>query len=277
MDGWRWHAARLPRVGGQLVWLDRDLPASAPTIGYALSAPDTLSATIDHTYEHLQAPDGQPLLLDHATLLVAEFDDVVQGAGILRSSQTSGEVLELDCEGFTSQGQGQRLTSTLTWGGPDAGLTGNGVDPYDVVRALVAFLEGRPRSDLGVTVDAGTTPYRLGAWHNARRLNEDGTLGPAAEVQDPPIPIDRVWAPADRKPAAATGKAVYWQYQLAWFDSHEAAAKLDELATQTPFDYRERYAWDGTGPDGKNGLAMRLQLGYPRLGARRRGPVVTDE
>jgi hypothetical protein len=278
MDGWRWHAARLPPGPDGLFWLDRDLPASAPTIGYTLSGADSLSATIDHTYDHLQGPDGRLLLLDHGTLLVVEFDGVVQGAGILRSHEIVGEALQLECEGFTSIGAGQRITQTLTWGGKTTGGTsGNGADPFDVVRGIFSFLQSRPRSDLGIVVDASSTPYRLGSWYNARKLATEDDPNPKASDIEPEIPINRVWRPGDSRPVPATGQVLFWLYQLAWYDSHEADAVLDELATQTPFDYRERYAWDGTGPDGKNGLALRLELGYPRLGARRRAPVVTDE
>ncbi|MEU0493483.1 hypothetical protein ABZ249_30015 [Nocardiopsis sp. NPDC006139] len=261
-----------------MTWLDRDLPASAPTIGYTLSGADALSATIDHTYEHLQADDGQPLLRDHGTLLVVEFDDVVQGVGILRSHEKAGESLQLECEGFSSITDGQRITQTLTWGGKTTGGTsGNGADPFDVVRGVYSFLQGRPRSNLGITVGSGVSPYRVGSWYNARKLATPDDPNPKASDIEPEIPINRVWTTADRKPPPATGQEVFWLYQLAWYDDHQADSVIEELARMAPFDFRERYAWDGTGPDGKNGLALRLELGYPRLGGRRRGPVITDE
>ncbi|MFC9941270.1 hypothetical protein [Nocardiopsis alba] len=265
-------------MGGQLQWLDRDLPASAPTIGYTLSGAGSLSATIDHTYEHLQGPDGRPLLLDHGTLLVVEFDDVIQAAGILRSSSISDGALQLTCEGFTSIADGQRITRTLKWGGKDTGgTTGNGVDPFAVVDGVFAFLQSRPRSNLGIVMQPGSTPYRLGSWYNARKLATPDDPNPKPSDIEPEIPINRVWTSADRRPTAATGQTLFWLYQLLWYDDNDAGNLLDELARQAPFDYIEHAAWSGTGRDGKADVRFTLRRGYPRLGGRRRGVLITDE
>src|SRR5690606_11357613 len=120
---------------------------------------------------------------------------------------------------------------------------------------------------LGVEVQSITTPYRLGAWHNARKLpTSDQPNPPDSEVEDPPIPIDREWTPRDRKPAAATGKSVYWQYQLAWHEDIDLGSTIDTLCTQTPMDYREVWEWASPARDA---VRMRIEMGYPRLGRRR--------
>src|SRR5690606_1093217 len=86
------------------------------------------------------------------------------------------------------------------------------------------------------------------------------------EVQEPPIPIDRVWDPVvDRKPAAATGKTVYWDYVLPWYEDIEVGSKIDEICKQVPLDYREVWRW--ASPE-RESVVMHLELGYPRLGRR---------
>ncbi|MEU5853933.1 hypothetical protein ABZ799_01275 [Nocardiopsis dassonvillei] len=261
---WRYHALNLRTRA----WVHRDLPLRNVSLTPAISGPYQLSATISPDWPDLIGTDGLPILREWGTLIVAEHQGVIRGGGIVTSTSMEGPSLEVTCTGFTGYPAGQPLVTSLTWGGPTAGTSGVGVDPADVYRALWGHLQSLSGGNLGVVVDPAGTPYRLGAWHNARRLNDDGSLGPAAEVQDPPIPIDRVPAPGYSKPAAATGKTVYWAYALHPYDGVDVGAKLDELAKQAPMDWREEYSW--TGPD-KEDVRLRLRLGYPRLGRRREG------
>lgn len=258
---WRYYALRWT---GQ--WVHRELPLRDVSITHTLSGPGGLSASIEPTYAELVGPDGELVLREWDTILLAEASGQLRGGGVLTSTEIVGDQLSLDCVGFSGYAAGMPLTETLSWGGSSAGTSGNGVDPATVVRALWDHLQSQPDGDLGVVVDDLVTPYRLGAWHNARKLpTEDEPDPPASEVEDPPIPIDRVWTKQDKKPAPATGNQVFWQYQLAWHDDIEVGAKIDELAKQTPMDYREHWSWADTG---RESVVMRLQLGYPRLGRR---------
>ncbi|GAB3213329.1 hypothetical protein GCM10027294_43860 [Marinactinospora endophytica] len=260
---WRFYARRA--VGG--AWLSDELPLSGVRITHALSGPGGMTATLDPVYRDLLGDDGQPLIQEWGTLIFAEAAGQLRGGGIVTAARITGQRLVLTVDGVTAYAAGMPLTSTLTWGGKTDGVGGQGVDPFTVVRALWDHLQSQPDGGLGVTVSSGSTPYRLGAWHNARRLDSDGSLGddPAA-IQDPPIPIDRVWDPkVDKKPTAARGKSVYWQYQLPWWDDIEVGAKIAELARQVPFDYREHYAWASPARDD---VVMEIQLGYPRIGRR---------
>lgn len=257
---WRYYALRWTGA-----WVHRELPLRDVSITHTLSGPGDLTASIEPTYADLVAEDGQLVLREWDTIIVAEASGQLRGGGILVSTEVTGDSLSLDCVGFAGYAAGMPLTATLTWGGSSAGTTGNGVDAATVIRALWAHLQGQPDGNLGVAVDSLATPYRLGAWHNARKLpTDDQPNPPAAEVEDPPIPIDRVWTNADRKPAAATGKTVYWQYSLPWYEDVEVGAKIDELCQQARIEYREAWSW---GP-GRESVVMRLQLGYPRLGRR---------
>lgn len=257
---WRFYAMRWTGV-----WVHRELPLRDVSITHTLSGPGDLTASIEPTYADLVADDGQLVLREWDTIIVAEAAGRLRGAGILVSTEITGDSLGLDCVGFSGYAAGMPLTSTLSWGGSSAGTTGQGVDAAEVVRALWGHLQGQPDGNLGVTVDPLTTPYRMGAWHNARKLpTDDEPNPPASEVEDPPIPIDRVWTSSDRKPAAATGKTVYWAYSLPWYEDTEVGSKVDEICQQARIEYREQVSW---GPD-KESVNLRLQLGYPRLGRR---------
>lgn len=267
---WRYYAMRA--LGGQ--WVHRELPLADVTVSHTLSGPGGLSATIEPEYADLIGPDGQPVLQEWGTIILAEASGQLRGGGILTGTEVVGPKLSLDCVGFSGYAHGMPLTSTLSWGGSTAGTTGQGVDPADVIRALWDHLQAQPDGHLGVTYSTLATPYRLGEWHNARKLPTDDEPSPdPREIQDPPIPIDRVWTPQDRRPAAATGQQVYWSYRLPWYEDIEVGAHIDQLCTQAHIDYRETYTW--ASPE-REAVVMRLVLGYPRLGRRQSGLVFVE-
>lgn len=268
MGRWQYHALSVP----DRVWIDRDLPLQGVSLGPALSGPFALKASIDPTYEPLRGPGGELLLREHGTLIVAERDDQVFGAALITDITTTGDHLELDCAGHSSLAAGETFEGTKTWGGKTAGTTGHGVDALDVVRHLWTWLQSQPDANLDVHLGATSTPYVLGAWHNARKIGDDGTLGPAAEINDP-IVFDGVWDKTSRKPAAARGKTVYWQHTLGWWDNLDIAARMDELAKQTPFDYVETAAWSDAE---KTDVVLGIRFGYPRVGSKRVGPVFIE-
>ncbi|TDU27108.1 hypothetical protein [Arthrobacter sp. JUb115] len=53
-------------------------------------------------------------------------------------------------------------------------------------------------------------------------------------------------------------------YTLNWWETTDLGSVLTDLATQTPFDYREETVWDGD-----DALSHRLILGYPDIGVKR--------
>jgi hypothetical protein len=258
---WQYHAMRIP----SREWLDRDLPLQDVQLGPALSGPYSLKATIAPEFQSLVADDGELLLAEWGTLIIAEADDVIRGAAILTTPEIVGSVLTLDCVGISAFAAGQEFEGTLTWGGPTAGLTGHGVDALDEVRGLWGWLQDQPDGGLGVVLGDTATPYVRGAWHNARRIADDGSLGPANEIADP-IVFDGVWTNSSRKPAAATGKSVFWQHSIGWWEKVDIGARMDELARTVPFDYVETAAW--TDP-AKSDVRLGIEFGYPRLGAKR--------
>lgn len=260
--GWRYHAMNLRTRQ----WIHRDLPLRDVSLKPVISGPYELSATIAPDWPDLIGEDGEPVLKEWSTLIVAEHQDVIRGGGIVTAAPNTGPALELSCTGFSAYPGGQPLVSDLVWGGAPAGQTGTGVDPADVYRALWAHLQSLPGGNLGVTVDSLATPFRLGSWYNARKLATPDDPNPKASDIEPEIPINQVPPPGYRKPPAATGKTVHWQYGLYAYDNIDVGSKLDELAKMAPLDWREEYVWADAA---KTDVALRLRLGYSRLGRRR--------
>lgn len=111
----------------------------------------------------------------------------------------------------------------LPWTGPD--FIGVQVDPLDMVRKVWAEVQRHPDGDLGVVVDSTTSPVRVGT--AATKTNADGP------------------------------------FRLAWWETDDLGKVLADLATDTPFQYRERSAWSG------DEITHRLQLGYPSISGRK--------
>lgn len=112
------------------------------------------------------------------------------------------------------------------------------VDPLDMVRKVWAHVQSYPDGDLGVVVDPLTSPVRVG--EPERDVNF--TTGSGQDVSFSAGP-----------------------FRLAWWNTDDLGKVIDDLVGSTPFAYRERSTWVG------DDIAHRLELGYPRLGARRDG------
>ena len=265
-SNWRYYGLNL--VTGE--WIHRELPLRDVAITEAASGPGGISATIDPDVSNLKNPDGSPILDELSTLIVAEADGVIRAADILRNSDLNGSALALDCTGFSTHATGQILQNTLTYTGNASLLAGgHGVDPLQVVRDMWAQLQSVPKADIGLVVDPTTSRYSLGSFTNVQAQQKDtahpdGSTDPKEAGED--IPIDRVWGPTDKLPAAAKGKTLTWYYTLNPWDNIDIGAKIDELAKQAPFDYREEASWAS---DARDAVTLRLRLGAPRLGTRR--------
>lgn len=103
-----------------------------------------------------------------------------------------------------------------------------GADPLDEVRHIWSYLQGLRRGDLAMTVDDTTSSVRIGT----KKTKDDADSGP---------------------------------YRLNYWTTHDLGGEIDNLAKDTPFDYREEHAWE---PNGEQ-VEHFLRLGYPTLGRRR--------
>lgn len=225
--GWRYLAARV-LTGEVLAW---DLPLSGVALTRTLSGPGRLAgaitpAVVGDLVKSLHT-DGLPVLDPVSTAIYAEESGVIRGGGVLWAPTRQGPSYTIDCSGFTSLLHRQVLEREFSY---------TQADPLDIVRDLVAHVQAQPDAGFGISVDATTSPLRLG---------------------NPPEQVDFV----------AEGEAVSFEagpYRLVPWETPNVGTVIDELAGTAPgFDYAEHDEWDG------DTVAHRLRLGYPRLGRRR--------
>lgn len=100
------------------------------------------------------------------------------------------------------------------------------IDPAQVVKDLWAAVQDDPYSRLGVTVTGSTTA----------RLGTDTTSGKVTP------------------------------YELHWVDTPDIGQEIDDLTSQTPFDWVERHAWTDAH---KTAISHTIEIGYPRIGRKR--------
>jgi hypothetical protein len=142
-----------------------------------------------------------------------------------------GIVDEISIEGeklhIEAGGFGMYLTG-MPWMGAD--FAGVKVDPLDIVRKIWGHVQSYPSGDLGVSVDATTSLVRIGEEEPADDAKDAADVGP---------------------------------FRLASWVTDDLGKVVDDLASDTPFQYMERSTWDG------EELKHRLELGYPSIGVRR--------
>jgi hypothetical protein len=102
------------------------------------------------------------------------------------------------------------------------------VDPMDMARHIWEHIQSQPGGNIGLTLDSTTSKVKIGDGPDAAAFGEN--MGP---------------------------------YRLAWFQNHDLASDFDQLAADTPFEYRIVHSWSG------EDISHRMVLGQPRIGARR--------
>lgn len=284
---WRYHALRLL----DRTWVHRDLPLADVSISPALSGPGAMAASLAPEWVSATAEGGEPLLQEWRDLIIAEASDEVRFAGILVGSEYVGQKWQLDIAGVSAWVQGQPQVATLSYGvltDPDGPRPGVGTDPLEVVRDLWDQVQAQPDADLGVAIGGSTSSaYRMAHWYG---IYHEWDYHPDASTTVTVIPYGSAGADdvatneqvmvevagtgftrTERWPKTKTVRpglhaGPYWRYVLYDYETTDVGAKVNELAKATPFDYIERAAW--TDAD-KSDVELRVDLGAPRIGARR--------
>ena len=149
MTTWRYLAQRA--LTGQ--WLDWDLPVARDELTWALSGPGSLRGTLPPDYGRPLGVDGRPVLDEWATFLYAEADGIIRWGGILTGCTFDNASWHLDAAGFSTYPTGLPYLDAYRQ---------TGVDPAQVIRDIWRHIQAQPDGNLGITVDALTTPVRLG-------------------------------------------------------------------------------------------------------------------
>lgn len=226
--GWRYIATRLNGDGTETL-LDSDLPLEDVTIDDVLSGDSGLSGKIDPVYTRLLASDGAPLFTEWGTAIYAENDGVIRGGGIVTHSSFDGPTWTIECTGFTGYGR------DMPYVGP--GYAGVKVDPIDVMRIIWNYIQSQPGGNIGLTFDPTDTGGKVTIGTELMQVQFDTQSGPVSFEAGP--------------------------YKLNFYTNHDLQGDVDNLATDTPFDYHEHHFWDG------DTIRHHVNIGYPSIGRRR--------
>lgn len=227
MSGWRYIAQRL-NGDGSGTFLHHELPLSGVSIADVLSGPNQLTGSVPVEWKTLKDSTGRCILEPWSTAIFAEADGEIRGGGILADRQSKGPALELDCVGFAGYAKGQPYTDSKFW---------VEVDPMDMAREIWTHLQGQPFGNLGLVLDSTTSPVRIGT--ELQQVEFDTQNGPVSFEAGP--------------------------YKLNWYSTDDLGKAFDDLAEQTPFEYRETHEWNAD----RTAITHRLHMGYPTLGRRR--------
>lgn len=174
-------------------------------------------------------PEGYPLpVLEWGTALWVEDSGTIHGGGIVTTIEHNERSIRLDCSGPSAYASG------MPWLAPREDLID--VDPLDIVRKIWNHLQGEPGGNLHLSVDPTTSPVRVGE----EERDVEFTTGAGDEV------------------SFETGP-----FRLNSIDAQDLGKTIDDLASDTPFDYVEETSWSG------EEIVHRLRLGYPSIGVRR--------
>lgn len=232
MSDWRYIATRLNGNGTETV-LHNDLPLSGVSVTDTLSGAQAISANIVPEEASLRGPDGEPIFDPWSTAIYAEKDGQIRGGAILDEMlvKDSGASLGLQCVGFAGYPKGMPYTGEYSK---------IDLDPIDAFREVWRHLQAQTRGNLGVIVDAkAKSPVRLGT-KPAKNVKFDTKAGENVSfVADGP-------------------------YVLAWYKTTDLYTEVQNLARDTPFEYREVHSW---GSDDK--IIHRIEIAAPTLGRRR--------
>lgn len=176
-------------------------------------------------------PEGYVLpVREWGAALWVEDSGTFHGGGIVTTVEHQDRSIRAGCVGLTGYAQ------DMPWLAKREDLIK--VDPLNIVRKIWAHLQGQQGGNLHLTVDDTTSTVRVG--------EEEG------EVEF----------------TTSEGEEVRFEvgpFRLNPIDTQDLAKTIDDLAADTPFDYRVRTFWEG------DAIRHRLELGYPHLGIRRTG------
>ena len=174
-------------------------------------------------------PEGYPLpVLEWGSALWVEGDGRFYGGGIVTTVEHEDRSIRVSCVGPSGYAAG------MPWLAPREDLIE--VDPLDIVRKIWSHLQTEPGGEIHLAVDATTSPVRVGE----EERDVEFTTGDGEDV------------------SFQTGP-----FRLNAVDTQDLAKVIDDLASDTPFDYLEETSWNG------EDIVHRLRLGYPKIGVRR--------
>lgn len=222
--GWRYIATRLNGDGTETL-VDGDVALENVHIDDVVSGDDAITGTISPGLKKYLDDHGKPLFKRWSTAMYAESDGVIRAGGIMTGGTFNGSEGSLVFTGFT--GYLRELPYT------GSGYAGIQVDPADVVDVIWAHAQSQPGGNIGVHVPDWKTGIKIGT--KLEQVEFDTQSGPVSFESGP--------------------------VKLNWYSTFDLGGKIDELANENSFDYRERHYWKS---DGAIGHIVEYQ--HPKIG-----------
>lgn len=236
--------------------IDAELELTRPRLIDDLSGAGGITATVTPEIARLKDTRGEPVLVPWQTAVYAEHSGQIRAGGLVTDLEIDGPDLSLNCLGHTGYLHGLPYLGAITY---------YGADPLDMARHLWAHAQGFEGGNLGLTVDTTKSPVMIGTPPFAPTRGQvtdrvwDWLLSLGWRPTDK---TGRLYPPGER---AANGSIPNDTYKLNWWDTKDMGKEFDDLAHNTPFDYRVSHRWDG------DTVRHDLIFGYPRLGTRKAG------
>lgn len=225
------------RLGGadHGMTLEAELPLTGVRRGRALSAPPTASGKIDIPLPRLVGPDGLPIIRKWRTAIFPIEDDILRGGYVVTNVRPAGQEWEITMAGFTAYAVGQPFSGAKEY---------VNADPMNIFRDIWSDLQNQPDGNIGLMIGDAVSTVRVGS---------------------PPRQVEFTTGAGEDVAFEADDQA----RKLNWWSTFDCGRELDNLAAETPFDWRERHEWNDNAP---GGISHYVDLGYPSLGVRKTLP-----
>lgn len=221
---WRYILQAIDGSGNPGAILHPELPLTGVSVTTAVNATDELTGNITPFSRAIKES-----MVEWGCCVWAEAAGQIRGGGILVHKETTGSAMAIECMGLHGYAYGMPYTSGTSYNGVE-------VDPLDVYRTIWNYIQTQPGGNIGLTLPSLKTGLKIGV--ELAQGEFDTQEGPISYESGP--------------------------YQLNFWDTHDLGKAIDDLAADTPFEFREIKEWsDGV-------VAARMDVAYPRFNVQRK-------
>lgn len=224
MSDWRYILQAIDGSGNPGAILHPDLPLTNVSVTTGLNSTDELTATLTPFSRAIKEQ-----LVKWGACIWAEASGQIRGGGILVHTETTGSAINLEVMGFHGYAYGMPYINAQSYNGVE-------VDPLDMYRLIWAHIQSATGGNLGLQIPDLKSGLKIGTVLTQVEF----------DTQDGPVSFE----------------AGPWQ--LNRWETHDLGKKIDDLASDTPFDFREVHNWNG------DIIEHRMELAYPRFTGQRK-------
>lgn len=221
---WRYILQAIDGSGNPGAILHPELPLTGVSVVDHLNATNELTGAITPFSRAIKES-----LTEWGACIWAEAAGQIRGGGILVHTETAGSAIKLECMGLHGYAYGLPYTSGTSYNGVE-------VDPLDVYRTIWAYIQSATGGNVGLQFPSLKTGLKIGV--ELAQGEFDTEEGPISFESGP--------------------------YQLNNWETHDLGKNIDDLAADTPFQFREISEWSG------GVITHRMDLAYPRFNVQRK-------